>query len=159
MFKNTYGQPVYTEENLFDFYMRTPDLILKNTLTDSKITIDDSLELKNIPELIKETLNNLSVEEFDENNRLNWFMPEEYQTFDIAKFVLDQCTHEEELQRAGKELLIFELVKILVNSFGLEITICFIVFLECNILCCNIRVIENYYSFSIMTMNKINIFN
>jgi|TARA_R110000772_G_scaffold248419_1_gene362454 DNA polymerase III alpha subunit len=108
MFKNTYGQPVYTEENLFDFYMRTPDLILKNTLTDSKITIDDSLELKNIPELIKETLNNLSVEEFDENNRLNWFMPEEYQTFDIAKFVLDQCTHEEELQRAGKELLIFE---------------------------------------------------
>ena len=52
MFTNLYGQPIYTEENLFDLYMRTPDLVLKNTLTNAKITIDDNLELKNIPQLI-----------------------------------------------------------------------------------------------------------
>ena len=95
MFTNLYGQPIYTEENLFDLYMRTPDLVLKNTLTDSKITVDDSLELKNIPQLIEKTVNSLSVEEFDENNLLNWSMPEEYQTFDTAKWLLDQCKHEE----------------------------------------------------------------
>jgi|TARA_R110002167_G_scaffold18596_2_gene69439 DNA polymerase III alpha subunit len=88
--------------------MRTPDLVLKNTLTDSKITVDDSLELKNIPQLIEETVNSLSVEEFDENNLLNWSMPEEYQTFDIAKWLLDQCKHEEEIQRVGKELLMYQ---------------------------------------------------
>jgi len=108
MFTNLYGQPIYTEENLFDLYMRTPDLVLKNTLTDSKITVDDSLELKNIPQLIEETVNSLSVEEFDENNLLNWSMPEEYQTFDIAKWLLDQCKHEEEIQRVGKELLMYQ---------------------------------------------------
>ena len=108
MFTNLYGQPIYTEENLFDLYMRTPDLVLKNTLTNAKITIDDNLELKNIPQLIEETVNSLSVEEFDENNRLNWLMPEEYQTFDIAKWLLDQCTHEEEIQRVGKELLMYQ---------------------------------------------------
>ena len=108
MFTNLYGQPIYTEENLFDLYMRTPDLVLKNTLTNAKITIDDSLELNNIPQLIEETVNSLSVEEFDENNRLNWLMPEEYQTFDIAKWLLDQCTHEEEIQRVGKELLMYQ---------------------------------------------------
>ena len=32
-------------------------------------------------------------------------MPEEYYSFDIAKWVLDQCKNEEELQRAGDELL------------------------------------------------------
>ena len=83
-------------------------LVLKNTLTDSKITVDDSLELKNIPQLIEETVNSLSVEEFDENNLLNWSMPEEYQTFDIAKWLLDQCKHEEEIQRVGKELLMYQ---------------------------------------------------
>ena len=108
MFTNLYGQPIYTEENLFDLYMRTPDLVLKNTLTNAKITIDDNLELKNIPQLVEETVNSLSVEEFDENNRLNWLMPEEYQTFDIAKWLLDQCTHEDEIQRVGKELLMYQ---------------------------------------------------
>jgi DNA polymerase III alpha subunit len=108
MLINLYGQPIYTEENLFDLYMRTPDLVLKNTLTNAKITIDDSLELNNIPQLIEETVNSLSVEEFDENNRLNWLMPEEYQTFDITKWLLDQCTHEEEIQRVGKELLMYQ---------------------------------------------------
>ena len=108
MFTNLYGQPIYTEENLFDLYMRTPDLVLKNTLTNAKITIDDNLELKNIPQLIEETVNSLSVEEFDENNRLYWLMPEEYQTFDIAKWLLDQCTHEDEIQRVGKELLMYQ---------------------------------------------------
>ena len=108
MFTNLYGQPIYTEENLFDLYMRTPDLVLKNTLTNAKITIDDNLELKNIPQLIEETVNSLSVEEFDENNRLNWLMPKEYQTFDIAKWLLDQCTHEDEIQRVGKELLMYQ---------------------------------------------------
>ena len=108
MFTNLYGQPIYTEENLFDLYMRTPDLVLKNTLTNAKITIDDNLELKNIPQLIEETVNSLSVEEFDENNRLNWLMPVEYQTFYIAKWLLDQCTHEDEIQRVGKELLMYQ---------------------------------------------------
>ena len=37
MIKNNYGQPVYTEENLFDFYMRTPDLTLKNIKAEANI--------------------------------------------------------------------------------------------------------------------------
>ena len=35
-------------------------------------------------------------------------MPDEYKNFDIAKFVLDQCTHDEEMQRVGKELLMYQ---------------------------------------------------
>ena len=35
-------------------------------------------------------------------------MPEQYKTMDIAQYVLNQCQGEAELQRAGKELLLFQ---------------------------------------------------
>jgi DNA polymerase III alpha subunit len=35
-------------------------------------------------------------------------MPLEYYDLDIAKWVLDQCKNEEELQRAGDELIKFQ---------------------------------------------------
>jgi hypothetical protein len=50
----------------------------------------------------------LSLEDFDNNNQANWYMPTEYKELDIAKYVLDQCTSEAELQRAGEELILFQ---------------------------------------------------
>jgi DNA polymerase III alpha subunit len=35
-------------------------------------------------------------------------MPKEYYDLDIAKWILDQCKSEEELQRAGDELIKFQ---------------------------------------------------
>ena len=35
-------------------------------------------------------------------------MPTSYQELDIAKYVLDLCNTEEELQRVGEELLLFQ---------------------------------------------------
>ena len=79
-------------------------------IVDEVVPFDPALELENVPNLVKELTENInmSVEDFDQILRSQWFMPDEYKTFDIAKFVLDQCTHEEELQRAGKELLMYE---------------------------------------------------
>jgi len=111
MITNNYGQPIYNEQDLFDLYMTNPNLNLANGIfVDKTIPFDPELELENIPQLVEELTDNvnLSVEEFDKILRNNWFMPDEYKQFDIAKFVLDQCTHDEELQRAGKELLMFQ---------------------------------------------------
>jgi DNA polymerase III alpha subunit len=49
-----------------------------------------------------------SIEEFDDAMQSMWFIPKEYQDFDIAQFVLDKCKNEAELQRAGEELLKFQ---------------------------------------------------
>jgi len=111
MNKNNYGQPIYNEQDLFDLYMTNPTIKLKHAvIVDEVVPFDPALELENVPNLVKELTENinLSVEDFDQILRSQWFMPDEYKTFDIAKFVLDQCTHEEELQRAGKELLMYE---------------------------------------------------
>jgi len=48
-----------------------------------------------------------SIDEFDRLNQNNWFMPDEYKRMDIAKFILDRCVNEGELQRAASELMLF----------------------------------------------------
>ena len=48
------------------------------------------------------------AELFHEFNQLQWLMPKEYKEMDIAKWVLDQCKTQEELQRVGEELLLYQ---------------------------------------------------
>ena len=50
----------------------------------------------------------VSVKEFDKANQSIWNMPTEYQDLDIAKVILDRCDNDEELQRCGVELLLFQ---------------------------------------------------
>jgi DNA polymerase III alpha subunit len=50
-----------------------------------------------------------SIEEFNAHNQSQWHMPEEYlSSMDIAKWVLDQCRTQEELQRVGEELILYQ---------------------------------------------------
>ena len=47
------------------------------------------------------------VSEFHAACQSNWHMPDDYKQLDIAKWVLDQCKTDAELQRVGEELLLF----------------------------------------------------
>lgn len=108
MINDYYGRPIYTERDLVDIYMTNPDQKLKGVLTDKKLEIDPSLELENVPQLIEHTLAQVSVADFDEEMRSKWHMPAKYRELDIAKWLLEQCKHEEEIQRVGKELLLYQ---------------------------------------------------
>jgi DNA polymerase III alpha subunit len=103
-----YGQIILSENDLCDLYMRDPTRTIKKAFTESKISLDDILSIESKPDLIEYIDPKLSLEEFDNNNQLNWYMPIEYKELDIAKFILDQCTNEAELQRAGEELILFQ---------------------------------------------------
>jgi len=82
---------------------------LKNVLVSDKVTFNNSLYVENIPELIEYIVDDsMTVEEFDMKCQENFFIPVEYAKFDIAKFVLDQCQSEAELQRVGEELLLYQ---------------------------------------------------
>jgi DNA polymerase III alpha subunit len=50
----------------------------------------------------------ISIEQFDRQNQDQWSMPDEYKNMDIAQWILDQCKTQEELQRVGKELLLYQ---------------------------------------------------
>lgn len=102
-----YGQFIFTEQDLCDLYMCDPTRTMKNTLVETAIEFNGFLSLEGLPELKTYQSLNLSIEDFDQINQDKWLMPKEYYDLDIAKWVLDQCQGEAELQRAGDELLKF----------------------------------------------------
>jgi DNA polymerase III alpha subunit len=101
----------YANKNeLFDMLYQNPDLDL------SKIFVQDSNEYNNavktfyadLPLIPQYNLDAIDINEFDLNNQNQWFMPEQYQNMDIAKWILSQCQTQEELQRVGQELLLYQ---------------------------------------------------
>ena len=103
-----YGQLIYNQQDLFDLFLQDPTRIIKHALVDKPIEFSGFLSLENTPDLTQYIETTLSVEKFDSQNQSNWHMPKEYLEMDIAKWVLEQCNGEAELQRAGEELLKFQ---------------------------------------------------
>ena len=106
-----FGVPFFKADELCDMLYTDPNLDL------SKFFVFDPLEFNSsADELYYDTkrLNQYvqrperSIEEFDQNNQKNWYMPQEYQDLDIAKWLLDQCKTDAELQRIGHELLLYQ---------------------------------------------------
>ena len=103
-----FGRQILNEDDLCNIYLQDPNHSLKNVLVKKAITFDSDLELSNVPniQLVQEL--NMTLDEFDTTNQNNWYMPDEYKTFDIASYVLGLCKEEHELQRVGDELLKFQ---------------------------------------------------
>lgn len=104
-----YGQPIFNENDLCDLFLRDPTRTIRHALTEKAIDLNQVfLSVDNIPKLSEYVETTLSVEEFDKQLQDKWNMPKEYRELDIAKWVLEQCKNEAELQRAGEELLKFQ---------------------------------------------------
>jgi DNA polymerase III alpha subunit len=103
-----YGQLIYNQHDLCDLFLQDPTRTINNALVDSPIEFNGFLSLENLPNLKQYTNLDISLEEFDRINQSKWNMPKEYYDFDIAKWILDQCKNEAELQRAGDELIKFQ---------------------------------------------------
>ena len=105
---DTYGQPIFSESDICEIYLMDNTKVLKKVLTNAEILLPDALELKNAPELIAYIDPKLPIREFDANLQSKWLMPKEYKNLDIAKYILELCQTDEELQRVGHELLLFQ---------------------------------------------------
>lgn len=105
---DTYGQIIYNENDLCELYLKDPNRLLDKVLVESDIQIPKLLELAQVPKLYTYESVNVSVEEFDRVKQNIWYMPTDYLEMDIAKWVLEQCKNDSELQRAGQELLLFQ---------------------------------------------------
>jgi DNA polymerase III alpha subunit len=109
MKSDKYNRQILNESDICELYLADPDRTLKNVLIENGIDFnDDVLELTRIPKLVKYQKLSISVDEFDKVSQNNWYMPDEYINFDVAKWVLDQCKQDHELQRVGEELIKFQ---------------------------------------------------
>jgi DNA polymerase III alpha subunit len=103
-----YGQVILSENDLCDIYLSNPFITFNKVLSEDCIQFSDKLDISDKPDIVHYTEPKLTVEEFDMANQNKWLMPDEYKELDIAKYVLDLCNSEEELQRVGEELLLFQ---------------------------------------------------
>ena len=102
-----YHRRVFDEKELCSILYRNPSVDLSDyNLVDSekhsyaiKKNYSDLSMLNALPTI------DVDPAHWHKQNQQRWHMPDEYQTFDIAKWILEQCNSDAELQRAGSELL------------------------------------------------------
>ncbi len=108
-----YGEIIQEESDIMDLIMQGRDpLSMTNLMVDPAVDIETLVHLvENPQDLMTWTFpeaSDIAVPEFDHIRQGRWFMPQEYREFDIAKHVLSLCQTQEELQRAGEELLMYQ---------------------------------------------------
>lgn len=108
-----YGEIIQEEADIMDLIMQGRDpLAMTGLIVDRSIDIENLVQhIENPQDLLTWTFpdgTDVAVPEFDHIRQKRWFMPEDYQNFDIAAYVLSLCRNQEELQRAGEELLMYQ---------------------------------------------------
>ena len=102
MYTDKYGQIILNENDVCDIFYRKPKAKPKYVITESEIL--NTIDLEYFPKLL---VYNPDFD-YDKLYQQDYFIPKHYVGFDIAKFVLDSCKNDSELQRAGEELLLFQ---------------------------------------------------
>lgn len=105
-----YGRPYCTESDLIDLLYINPSANIAEFSVVNPECYNSSISDLHLDWPLLELYQPLSqpIEEFDQEHQNKWFMPSEYADMDIAKWVLDQCNTDAELQRVGQELLLFQ---------------------------------------------------
>lgn len=113
MERNKFGEIVLIEDDLCDLIMQGRDVC-----NLSRVTVDPAVGIEKIIHLLEDPgqlltwtfpeASDIAVPEFDRLRQSNWYMPDQYKDLDIAKYVLDLCQTQEELQRCGQELMLYQ---------------------------------------------------
>jgi len=108
---NNYGELIVDEHDLFDLLYTNPNLDLTRFRVQDPSLYNSAVKTLHA-ELDKLTeyhpVDYANIEDFDHQHQTQWTMPDEYKKFDIAAWLLDQCTSEEQLQRVGQELIMYQ---------------------------------------------------
>lgn len=110
---NKFGEIILDETDLVDLIMRG-----RNVLTMQDVTVARTVDIEKMAYFLEDPGQLLTwtfpadksqaVPEFDHVRQGHWFMPDEYKNMDIAEYVLGLCETQEQLQRVGEELLLYQ---------------------------------------------------
>jgi hypothetical protein len=110
---NKFGEIIYGEDDVCNVLMQGRNVFELEYLTvDTDVNIEQLASLLEDPGMLMTwnlpADNSISVSEFDHTCQGHWFMPDEYKHMDIAEYVLSLCSTQEQLQRCGQELMLFQ---------------------------------------------------
>lgn len=106
---DAYARTQITEHDLCQLLYQNPDIDFSSVKLKSPGKYNAAIDALYLNWQHISELDELAVdpETWHAQNQQIWFMPAEYKEFDIAKWLLEQCRNETELQRTGKELLMY----------------------------------------------------
>lgn len=110
---NKFGEMVMSEDDICDLVMQGQE-----PWRMTGVTVDPAIDLQRIIHTLEDpgqmitwtfpADETVAVPDYDAVRQREWFMPDHYRRMDIAEHVLALCTTQEQLQRAGQELLMFQ---------------------------------------------------
>lgn len=113
MITTKFGEIILNDQDVFDSIMQGRDIW--NT---ANITVTDSIDVTKLVKHLEDPAQlvswksqapeSMSIQEFDQRNQSNWFMPDQYRNMDIAQHVIDLAKDNIELQRLAQELLLYQ---------------------------------------------------
>jgi DNA polymerase III alpha subunit len=110
MKQNKFGELIFDETDVCDLLMQDRTVeSLQGLIVDAGVDMarwPDTLDP--IPNFAQQRFHNYSVPEFHQQNQKIWHMPQQYLNLDIAEHVLSLCDTQEQLQRCGEELLLYQ---------------------------------------------------
>lgn len=110
MIQNKFGELIFSESDVVDLLMQGGDTAsLNGMIVDSTVKLESWPDIINpVPDFRQQRFHNCTVQEFHAQQQSKWHMPEEYKNLDIAAHVLSLCQTQEQLQRCGQELLLYQ---------------------------------------------------
>jgi DNA polymerase III alpha subunit len=104
-----FSNPIFNSKDIFDILYQGSSLNL------DKITVDyddDIAKLELVTELkfqkYTNDLETLSIEEFDSALQTDWYVPEEYKTFDVKEWCINLTVNDEQAARVIEEMDAYE---------------------------------------------------
>lgn len=111
--KSSIGQSILTENNIIELLYQNKSNNINNCIIPNEkfsTQYNEQIKLNKDPFEFLNISNEDTIGQdlFDQNNRINWFMPEEYKQFDIENYVLSLCKTPTETERVNYELNLFK---------------------------------------------------
>lgn len=104
-----YSRQSFSEEEAIECLYSNPNTDLRSLSIVDIEQYNNACDILYIGHKLEPASNPLCTpEEYHKMNQQNWKMPVKYKELDIAKWCLDRCEHPEQIQRVGKELLLYQ---------------------------------------------------
>lgn len=118
-----YSRQILNEEQAVEMLYANPILDISNLCLEDVSKFNNASNRLHYDTILKQLGElDIDVRQFHKQNQDNWNMPDKYKNLDIAKYLLDLCNSDVQLQRVGKELLLYQ-------ERGMFKLLCFLVYL------------------------------
>ena len=120
---DTFQRQILNEDQAVEMLYANPNLDISNLCLQDVSKFNNASNRLHYDTILKQ-LGELDIdaEQFHKQNQDDWNMPDKYKNLDIAKYLLDLCNTDAELQRVGKELLLYQ-------ERGMFKLLCFLVYM------------------------------